>query len=114
MNIFSLQKAAELNLVIRDHPEFLEEVRTLITKRIAASSKVEADNLDGTDDGTDNTTIGDWNTHVNTVAAGSSLAGIPGLNWFAIVSVDDDATGPNVGVATGFADFWDSSLLVPI
>lgn len=42
MNIFSLQKAAELNLVIRDEPLLLEPVRALIAKRIAASTRVES------------------------------------------------------------------------
>jgi alpha-galactosidase len=98
------------------------------------STKVEADNLDGTDDGIDNTTVTHWNNYVNSIAGASTLAGIPDLTWVAIVSVDDDANGPNVGVAanantvvsapvyrtdgakvaTGASDFWDSSLLVPI
>ncbi|MGB1130344.1 MAG: Ig-like domain-containing protein, partial [Haloferula sp.] len=98
------------------------------------STKVQADDVDGTDDGTDNTTVTHWNNHVNSVAGLSTLQGISNLTWYAIVSVDDDASGPNVGVAavdnavvsapvyrtdgtliaTGFADFWDSNLLAPI
>ena len=42
MNIFSLQKAAELNLVIRKQPALLESLRRLIDKRLAASSRVES------------------------------------------------------------------------
>lgn len=42
MNIFSLQKAAELDLVIRDHPELREPIRSLITMRLAVSQRVES------------------------------------------------------------------------
>ncbi|MCS5540082.1 MAG: phosphatidylserine/phosphatidylglycerophosphate/cardiolipin synthase family protein [Roseibacillus sp.] len=40
MNIFSLQKAAELDLVIRNEPALIEAIRALIAKRIEASSRV--------------------------------------------------------------------------
>ncbi len=40
MNIFSLQKAAELDLVIRNEPTLIGEVRALIARRIEASSQV--------------------------------------------------------------------------
>ena len=40
--IFSLQKAAELNLVIRKQPALLESLRRLIDKRLAASSRVQS------------------------------------------------------------------------
>lgn len=99
------------------------------------STKVTPDSLDGAIDGTDNTSVGDWNAHVNAVAASSALltTNLPGANWSAIVSVDNKADNQSgiaakdnalVGaavfrtdgeqVATGFADFWDSSLLNPI
>lgn len=42
MNIFSLQKAAELNLVIRDHPELTGPIKELIAKRIEASDRVQS------------------------------------------------------------------------
>jgi len=42
MNIFSLQKAAELNLVIHDHPELSGPVRALIARRLGASNQVRA------------------------------------------------------------------------
>ena len=42
MNIFSLQKAAELDLVIRDQPELTDPIRKLIAKRIGASTRVES------------------------------------------------------------------------
>ena len=41
MNIFSLQKAAELNVVIRKQTALLETLLTLIGKRIAASRRVQ-------------------------------------------------------------------------
>ncbi|NRB26128.1 MAG: hypothetical protein HRU37_00410, partial [Roseibacillus sp.] len=37
---FSLQKAAELDLVIRNEPALIEAIRALIAKRIEASSRV--------------------------------------------------------------------------
>ena len=40
MNIFSLQKAAELDLVIRYEPALTGEIRNLIAKRIEASNRV--------------------------------------------------------------------------
>ncbi|MEE2624526.1 MAG: phosphatidylserine/phosphatidylglycerophosphate/cardiolipin synthase family protein [Verrucomicrobiota bacterium] len=40
MNIFSLPKAAELDLVIRNEPALIEAIRALIAKRIEASSRV--------------------------------------------------------------------------
>ena len=40
MNIFSLQKAAELDLVIRNEPTLIGEVQALIAKRIESSSQV--------------------------------------------------------------------------
>lgn len=42
MNIFSLQKAAELNLVIRDQPDLTDPIRELIAKRISVSTRVES------------------------------------------------------------------------
>jgi phosphatidylserine/phosphatidylglycerophosphate/cardiolipin synthase-like enzyme len=42
MNIFSLQKAAELDLVIREHPELSGPIRELIAKRIESSTRVES------------------------------------------------------------------------
>lgn len=42
MNIFSLQKAAELDLVIRDHPELSDPIRALIRRRLAVSRRVES------------------------------------------------------------------------
>ena len=40
MNIFSLQKAAELNLIIRNEPELTGAIRSLIAKRIESSNRV--------------------------------------------------------------------------
>ncbi len=40
MNIFSLQKAAELDLIIRNEPELTGTIRSLIAKRIESSSRV--------------------------------------------------------------------------
>lgn len=42
MNIFSLQKAAELDVVIRNLPELTAPIRDLITKRIESSTRVES------------------------------------------------------------------------
>ena len=40
MNIFSLQKAAELSLLIRNEPTIVEDIKSLIARRIASSKKV--------------------------------------------------------------------------
>ena len=40
MNIFSLQKAAELNLIIRREPGLTGAIRSLIAKRIESSKRV--------------------------------------------------------------------------
>ena len=42
MNVFSLQKAAELNVVIRDCPELGEPVKALIAKRLHTGRPVES------------------------------------------------------------------------
>ena len=42
MNIFSLQKAAELNLLIQNEPAIIESIKSLIAKRIASSKKVNS------------------------------------------------------------------------
>ncbi|MEO1825004.1 MAG: phosphatidylserine/phosphatidylglycerophosphate/cardiolipin synthase family protein [Roseibacillus sp.] len=42
MNIFSLQKAAELNLLIQNEPVIIESIKSLIAKRIASSTKVNS------------------------------------------------------------------------
>ncbi len=42
MNIFSLQKAAELNLLIQNEPVIIESIKSLIAKRIASSKKVNS------------------------------------------------------------------------
>ena len=40
MNIFSLQKAAELNLLIQNEPAIIEDIKSLIARRIAISTRV--------------------------------------------------------------------------
>lgn len=48
LSVFSLQKAGELNLVVRDHPEFLRSLREVIDRRLATSRRVgSADELRG-------------------------------------------------------------------
>ena len=42
MNIFSLQKAAELNLLIQNEPVIIENIKSLIAKRVASSVKVNS------------------------------------------------------------------------
>ena len=42
MNIFSLQKAAELNLLIQNEPVIIESIKSLIAKRVASSKKVNS------------------------------------------------------------------------
>ena len=42
MNIFSLQKAAELNLLIQNEPVIIESIKSLIAKRIASNKKVNS------------------------------------------------------------------------
>ena len=42
MNIFSLQKAAELNLLIQNEPVIIDSIKSLIAKRVASSKKVNS------------------------------------------------------------------------
>ena len=42
MNIFSLQKAAELNLLIQNEPVIIENIKSLIAKRVASSVRVNS------------------------------------------------------------------------
>ena len=42
MNIFSLQKAAELNLLIQNEPVIIDSIKSLIAKRVASSQKVNS------------------------------------------------------------------------
>ena len=42
LSIFSLQKAGELDLIIRDHPETLATLRDVIARRIAGAEQVAA------------------------------------------------------------------------
>ena len=81
---------------------------------------------DSAGSGTDNHDINFWNAFVNTVADGSTVAGIPDLNWFAMANtaaVDARDNAPvsapvfrldDAQVATGFADLWDGDIAVPI
>lgn len=42
LSVFSLQKAGELDLIIRDHPAALDTLRDIITRRIAGAEKVSS------------------------------------------------------------------------
>lgn len=75
--------------------------------------------------------IANWNAHVNSVADGSSLADIPGINWFAILSTTttdakdnavvsapvyllDSPTAITTLIAADATDMWDGTIGAPI
>jgi hypothetical protein len=73
--------------------------------------------------GADNHGIGFWDGYVNTSASGSTLAGISGLNWKAMVSVKGNGDARDHAVVSGpvyrtdgallandFADMWDGTI----
>ena len=98
------------------------------------STQVQRDLVDGTDDGSDNSTTAQWDAHVNALAAASTLPGGMGdIDWFAMVSVDNLSDGaPGIAakdhavvsapvyrmdgtlVATGSSDLWDGSIAAPV
>jgi len=90
-----------------------------------SDSKIQRDVLDGADDGSDNSTIAQWNAWINLQADSSTITGFGGLNFSAIVSLNDGVTPVNakdnavisgpVYLANGSflftdaADAWDGS-----
>ncbi|HSP42162.1 MAG TPA: hypothetical protein VLO11_04785, partial [Luteolibacter sp.] len=88
---------------------------------------IQRDLLDGVDDGSDNSTIADWDAHVNSVADASTLPGGMGdINWLAMVSTTTVAakdhavvTAPiyrvdGTLIATDSSDLWDGGIAAPI